>query len=179
MYLSPVRFPLSGLTCLKEEKMPYIRSKAVEYAHKWAFSRNPKYLNYDGLGGDCTNFISQCVFAGGARMNYTPTYGWYYINGNNKSPSWTGVEFLYNFLTKNKGVGPYGVAAELHDIEPGDIIQLSFDGKNYTHSLFVVQVGQPVPERVLIATHTADADNRPLASYKFTDYRCIHIIGSR
>lgn len=24
-------------------------------------------------------------------MNYSKNNGWYYINGNNKSPSWTGV----------------------------------------------------------------------------------------
>jgi hypothetical protein len=159
--------------------MAYMRWKAVEYAHKWAYSRNPRFLNYDDFGGDCTNFISQCIYAGGARMNYTPTFGWYYIDGNNKAPAWTGVEFLYNFLTKNKGAGPYGVKANLYDIEPGDIIQLSFDGTNFGHSLFVVQVGQPEPEKVLIATHTRDSDNRPLASYDFQAYRCIHIIGSR
>jgi hypothetical protein len=36
----------------------YDRSAAVAYAHKWAYSRNPAYYNYDKLGGDCTNFAS-------------------------------------------------------------------------------------------------------------------------
>lgn len=75
----------------------YNRQKVYEYAKKWAYSRNPKYYNYDAIGGDCTNFVSQCIFAGCGQMNYNKGTGWYYINGNNKSPSWTGVEFLYNF----------------------------------------------------------------------------------
>lgn len=28
-------------------------------------------------------------------MNYTKDIGWYYINGNNKSPSWTGGEYTF------------------------------------------------------------------------------------
>lgn len=41
-------------------------------------------------------------------MNYQKENGWYYKNGNQKFPSWTGVEFLYQFLINNKLVGPYG-----------------------------------------------------------------------
>ncbi len=160
--------------------MAYSRPDAVAYAHRWAFSRNPKYMNYDRFGGDCTNFVSQCIFAGVARMNYTPTFGWYYIDGNNKTPSWTGVEYLYNFLIGNEGPGPFGVRANLYDIQPGDVIQLSFDGTNFGHSLFVVQVGLPSSlDKILIATHTMDSDNRPVSSYSFNTYRCIHIIGAR
>ena len=42
---------------MKEKK--YDRDKVIEYAKKWAYSRNPQYYNYDGIGGDCTNFASQ------------------------------------------------------------------------------------------------------------------------
>lgn len=40
-------------------------------------------------------------------MNYSK-YCWYYKNGNNKSASWSGVEYLYKFLVNNKTAGPYG-----------------------------------------------------------------------
>lgn len=50
---------------------------------------------------------SQCIFAGSNVMNYSKSNGWYYINGNNKSPSWSGVEFLHKFLITNKLAGPY------------------------------------------------------------------------
>ncbi len=45
----------------------YNGSSAANYAQEWAYSRNPYYLNCDieaGGGGDCTNFVSQCVRAG-------------------------------------------------------------------------------------------------------------------
>jgi hypothetical protein len=45
-------------------------------------------------------------------MNYMPTYGWYYKSANDKSPSWTGVRFLYDFLVRGKGgPGPFAVEA--------------------------------------------------------------------
>ena len=86
----------------------YNRTLAINYATKWALSRNPKYYNFDSVGGDCTNFISQCIFAGSKKMNYSHKNGWYYNSGYDKSPSWSGVEYLYNFLTTNKGLGPRG-----------------------------------------------------------------------
>lgn len=86
------------------KEVQYDRHKAYNYAQKWAFKRNPIYYNFDNVGGDCTSFVSQCIFAGIGIMNYTKNTGWYYKNGNDKSPSWSGVEFLYNFLTNNKSV---------------------------------------------------------------------------
>ena len=76
----------------------YNRRAAVDYANRWALSRNPAFYDYTGIGGDCTNFASQVVYAGCGVMNYTPDTGWYYIDANNKSPSWTGVQFFYDFM---------------------------------------------------------------------------------
>ena len=80
----------------------YKRDDSVKYAKKWAYLRNPKYYNYDAIGGDCTNFVSQCIYEGCKVMNYDKVNGWYYKKANDKSPSWTGVEFLYKFLINNK-----------------------------------------------------------------------------
>ena len=55
----------------------YRREAAVEYAKKWAMGRNPRYLDFENFGGDCTNFASQCIYAGSGIMNYTPVMGWY------------------------------------------------------------------------------------------------------
>ena len=57
--------------------MSYNCEKAVAYAEEWAFRRNPRYLSFDGIGGDCTSFISQCLYTGSGVMNYTPVMGWY------------------------------------------------------------------------------------------------------
>ena len=118
----------------------YNRDKTVAYAKKWAFGRNPKYYNYDNVGGDCTNFISQCLYNGSKVMNYEKTTGWYYINGNNKSPSWTGVEFLYKFIVNNKGVSIFGKEVKEDEIEIGDaVILCDLDGNGVEEYKIEVQ----------------------------------------
>lgn len=154
----------------------YQREKAVKYAKQWAYSRNPKYYNYDKIGGDCTNYISQCIFAGADIMNYQKSIGWYYINANQKSPSWTGVEFLYKFLTTNKSVGPFGREVSRKDIEIGDIAQLSFDGKKFEHTLMIVnKIEKDNINQVYITSHTYDNFNKPITDYVYKKIRWIHI----
>ncbi len=94
---------------------PYERSAVVEYAKKWALPRNPAYLDFEELGGDCTNFASQCIYAGSGVMNWTPVMGWYYASSNHRTASWTGVEYLYRFLTSNQGPGPYAEEVDATD----------------------------------------------------------------
>ena len=138
--------------------MQYNRRAAIEYAQKWALGRNPRYYNFDKIGGDCTNFVSQCLYAGKKEMNYQEI-GWYYKNANQKSPSWTGVEFLYQFLVNNKGAGPQGIIVDKKQIEEGDVIQLSFDGNIYGHTAIVTSIDY---NKLLIAAHTIDSKNRDI-----------------
>lgn len=160
--------------------MEYNRMKAVEYAHKWVFRRNPKYYDFDPLGGDCTNFVSQCLHESGAPMNYKRDVGWYYSSLRNRSAAWTGVPFLYRFIVTNEGAGPYGTEQPLSKAALGDIVQLNLNGREYGHSLLIVAInGEPVPGNILIACHTADSDYRPLDTYWPISMRLIHIEGVR
>ena len=156
--------------------MVYNRDAAVEYATEWAYRRNPRYFDFSDLGGDCTNFASQCLYAGAGIMNYTPLYGWFYISANNRTPSWTGVNQLYNFLVNNTGPGPQGRVVALNQIERGDIIQLRFGaGMEFDHSPVVVDAGFGTPDTILVAAHSNDSDCRQLSSYRYRDLRPIHI----
>ncbi len=158
----------------------YDRAKAVEYADKWAYFRNPKYYDFSNLGGNCTNFASQCIYAGSGVMNYNPVYGWYYISLNQRSPSWTGVMYLYDFLINNRSVGPFGSEISIYDIEPGDICQLKFDSGDFQHNPVIVRVNYPIsPDNVFVAANSYDSNCRPLSSYGYTDIRFIHIEGVR
>lgn len=155
----------------------YNREAAILYARRWAMSRNPNYYDYEKLGGDCTNFVSQCIYAGSGVMNYKPTFGWYYASANNHSPSWTGVPYLYNFLTRKTGIGPAGTEAAMSIMQPGDISQFT-DGKTYYHSQFITSVGSPPAlHNILVCTHTYDNTDKPLSSYENKGIRFIHING--
>ena len=163
--------------------IPYNRIAAVQYAHRWAYSRNPRYYNYDGIGGDCTNFASQCLYAGTGVMNFTPTFGWYYRNANDKAPAWTGVPYFYNFMTRGEvNSGPFGEEVDISQVLPGDFVQLNFKNGNgdvFDHTPIIVERKVPVTlDNILVAAHSDDADFRPLSSYQFQDIRFIHILGA-
>ncbi len=154
--------------------VPYDRIKATEYAKEWAYLRNPGYYDFQNLGGDCTNFASQCLLAGSGVMNYP---SWYYYNLNDRSPSWTGVEFLYDFLVKNKGLGPRGEECGIEDVKKGDLVQLDFNGDgHYSHTPVITSVSYPPSASgILVSAHTADSKDRPLDTYSFRKARFIHI----
>ena len=49
----------------------YNRIAARDYAYKYWSSYNPAYTSYKGNGGDCANFVSQCLHAGGIPTDAT------------------------------------------------------------------------------------------------------------
>lgn len=163
--------------------LPYDRRAAVEYAHQWAFGRNPAFYDFSEIGGDCTNFASQCLYAGTGVMNFTPDFGWYYIDANDRAPAWSGVQYFWNFMTREDiSVGPWGVRTSFQYLRPGDFVQLRFlESKEvFAHTPVVVDVGYPpTMSNILVAAHSYDADNRPLDTYQnVEEMRFLHIIGA-
>lgn len=158
----------------------YNRTKAVDYALKWAYGRNPAYADFENMGGDCTNFASQCIYAGAGVMNFTPTFGWYYRSLNDRSPAWSSARYLNKFLLSNSSVGPFARVVSISEIKIGDIIQLADSGGDIYHSLFVTKiVGNPNVFSVYVTAHTFDSLNRSLASYSFNTYMPLQIMGVR
>lgn len=158
----------------------YDREKVVAYARKWALDHNPKYINFTGLGGDCTNFASQCVYAGAGIQNYKLLYGWYYNSSEDRAPAWSSVEYFHRFITRNEAEGPYASETTIDKMQIGDIIQLATYMTVFHHTLVVTQVGEvPAPDNILICAHTYDSLDRPLNTYDMSKTRYLHIEGVR
>lgn len=155
---------------------PYLRERAVEYARKYAFSQNPLFGNFKGIGGNCTNFVSQAIYAASCVMNYTPTFGWYFISLDDRSPSWTGVDYFYDFMTSNEAVGPFAEETTPERAEIGDVIQLGREGEGYYHTLLIVGFDGDDP---LVAAQTDNALDRPLSTYTYDYSRFLKILGIR
>lgn len=157
------------------QEISYNRGAAVAYARKWALGRNPEYYDFEKLGGDCTNFASQCIYAGARTMNFTSVLGWYYRSSYDRTASWTGVEYLYNFLVNNRGIGPYARVVPPREAKPGDIVQLGTESGGFYHSPVITAV----TPTIMVAAHTYDALDRPLYSYVYEMVRFLHIEGVR
>ena len=154
----------------------YDRVSAVAYAKRWALLRNPLYLDFHSIGGDCTNFVSQCLYAGCGVMNTTPVYGWYYYSADNRSPSWTSVIYLYRFLLSNQGNGPFARETTAHEMRIGDVVQLGYEGKPFSHAVLVVALRK---DGIYVASHSEDAWMKPLSLYRQPLRRFLHIEGVR
>lgn len=160
--------------------IPYNRDRAVEYARRWALARNPLFLDFTGRGGDCTSFVSQSVFAGCGVMDFTPTFGWYYVTADNRAPAWAGVDEFFNFITGapqfvNAGgnTGPRGFnVTDGRVIDRGDVIQLANDRGEFYHSLLISEL---TDNDILVCAHSDDALDRPISTYNFATLRVIHI----
>ena len=165
-------------------EIAYDRERAVEYARRWALSRNPLFVDFTEIGGNCTNFVSQCIYAGAPVMNYTDTFGWYYTSPSDRAPAWSGVDELYNFLVGEMGfrgedslVGPYGVRAVMpSQVQIGDVVQLKNKAGEFYHSLIISGFREG---DILVCAQSNDALDRPLSSYSYAGLRVIHILGAR
>jgi hypothetical protein len=164
--------------------VPYNRMKAQEYANIWWNGANPSYIDFDV---NCTSFVSQCLFAGGAPMNYTGKRetGWWY-QGMAKdrelwSFSWAVAHSLCSHLTKSRT----GLRAEIKDhasaLTIGDVICYDWDGNGrFQHTTIVTAIdaaGMP-----LVNAHTVNSKHRYWDykdSYAWTPntkYRFCHIL---
>lgn len=146
---------------------------ATTYAKKWAKSRNPRYNDHDGAGGDCTNFVSQCVVAGGKSMTkpspvpagITGTVNhWYSVrytsNGAYKwkeSSSFVNVLDFYTYW-KYKGVTTalYSSKAALKDgAGVGNVVQLKNGSGKWYHSIIITG---GIGDRMTYCCHTGDVE---------------------
>lgn len=153
----------------------YDRKKAVDYARRWALERNPKYGDFSGMGGDCTNFISQCLLAGDGVMNYDYIKGWFFVDMSNRSPSWTSVAFLQRFLLrKDEGKGPIAQIVKLEDLEVGDLVQIRQNPSYFNHSVIVSDI---IGGEIFVCAHSNDALDKRLNSYYAKAFMPLRILG--
>lgn len=147
----------ASLRDLSGERFTYDRRATVQYAERWWNSYNPAYRQF---AVDCTNYVSQCMYAGGAPMRGAPDRGsgWWY-QGDNWSYSWAVAHSLRWYLSGSTS-GLTGKEMEsARDLIPGDIICYDFEGDgNWNHNTIVVTKdanGMP-----LVNAHTDNSRNR-------------------
>jgi len=116
------------------------RKDAIEYMDRYCgaagneeygFSYNPKYRNYNSLGGDCTNFASQVLHEGG---KFRKTSAWNY-DKSGATRAWVNAQAFKNYLLySGRGTciayGTYDkVYKAAYKLLPGDIIAYEKEGK--------------------------------------------------
>lgn len=187
---NPSQFQQGEYIELNVSDSSYDRKKVVSYAEKWCNNRNPEYSPYDDLGGNCQNFASQCIHAGGINMdcNGVIDLQWKYYGDevnpnqatNGRSYSWTGVDMFYTYVKNNYSDGLVSLTdIDYNYAQPGDIIHVGAYN-DWRHALVITNVKknrQGEVEEIIVASNTADRFNYPLSAYIYTAARLIHILG--
>ncbi|KAA6463479.1 hypothetical protein DX932_16705 [Bacillus cereus] len=154
----------------------YNAQDAVNYALKWAWVNNPTYINWDLRGGDCANFVSQALYAGGINMrepsplpNRTITDGDYWFGHtwriNRVSSSWINAHKFYQYwskhVSKSETLSPMQI---FHDMRPGDVLQYkSVKGGKVWHTLMVTDRDSSNKRTIYITQHTPPRKNKDYA----------------
>ncbi|MBU3160234.1 amidase domain-containing protein [Clostridium frigoris] len=117
----------------------YDRKLATSYALKYALEANKKYKFYEfvnGSGGDCTNFVSQCLRAGGATMDYNNIRPWWYEGSGKASICWAVANSLFWYLKTNQKLNRNVIkGSEIEDLSKLEIGDVVFY-ENYNNSIF-------------------------------------------
>ncbi len=132
---------------------------------------NPEYYDFNGQGGDCTNFTSQCIHAGGipTDSDWAPyTY------------AWVNAYYSEEYFAANHGKKVRQATAG--DIYPGSVLYLDRRrDESYHHSVFCVgtnSAGTPI-----INCHTSDRYHMPwdysgeeITTVQLTSYRMSELV---
>ncbi|HZG77655.1 MAG TPA: amidase domain-containing protein [Paenibacillus sp.] len=146
----------------------YDREAARAYAERHWNEPNPQFIHFDV---DCTNYVSQCLYAGGAPMHYGAgrESGWWYRgrSGGREmwSFSWSVAHAFHWYLMsgRNEGLAAERVP-EPTDLTIGDVICYDFDGDGrFEHTAVVT--GADGAGRPLVNAHTTNSRAR------YWDYR--------
>lgn len=118
----------------------YNRNAAQSYAYTYVLSPNSSYVNFESMGGNCTNFTSQCLRAGGIPFDEIGGYQWYYYNSTNRAPAWTSANYFRTYYKNNVGSssikGIKAVTSDFASMRLGDLVQLVSSG-TASHSMFI------------------------------------------
>lgn len=134
----------------------YSWRKAVAYADKYWRHYNPAYPNYSSRGGDCANFVSQCLRAGGETTDRTWRVG---------SVAWVNNWGLRNWLMRtHRG----RAVSSINRLGRGDIVNYDWTGNGTFDHVAIITNSR----YMLVTQHSTNRHNVPwsrgAARHRFT-----------
>ncbi len=132
----------------------------VDYDNSWY---SPYYDSFDN---DCTNFVSQCLSAGGwnnTGLDPYDDFNWFhYWNGRGgHSHSFSKAENLFDFLWFS---GRGNLVSYWDELEPGDVVQVNWDGGwPVSHTMIVTYKDDW--GGIYLTQHSQNRLNKPVWAY--------------
>ena len=142
----------------------YNVSNAIAYADKYCINYNTSYNSYKGRGGDCANFVSQCLYAGGFKQDSV----WY-----KHSVAWINV---MKQIAHFKAYGTF-LNASNSNLLKGNPIYFDWNGDStYDHA--TICVGRNNSGIAILDSHTKDLYHATWTNWSFKKAATIQLRGS-
>jgi hypothetical protein len=186
---SPFRLALTSINAQEIVNYAHVYSGNYDSHAQLNRGTNPAWSFYGGVGGDCTNFVSQALKFGGwsnAPGLWNTSLGWWGYNKTEctgitpcQSYSWTGADYFYDFVQKNSGRAY--LVTTFGELQPGDIIQVNYPPvsgvQDYPmeHSMIVTHKNPKSTSGIagyyelMVAYHSSNTLDKP-----FTDFYNAH-----
>lgn len=158
----------------------YNRNVAANYAETYWYNYNTNYRDYTRDGGDCANFVSQCLYAGGA---YFIGFGnnssncWWYDNKNTSTTSDDVASTTWTYCPSQKPFILSGWGKEVNptSLSRGDLVYYDWTGDGVWDHVAIV-TGFDSSGTPLVTCHTTDYHNiKWNYGGSSCKYSCIHI----
>ena len=159
---------------------PYDRAAAERYMRQYDHQRNDRWHAYDDVGGNCMNFGSQVLLAGGIPMDEEGGSKWFWRGQNDLDLSWINVGRFYSYARENRGYGLVAdTEANYYTGGVGDILILGPDGGHNHTTVISGIVRNELGETVdyLLCSNTTNYTDFPAGAYYYTSHRLIKIYG--
>ena len=159
---------------------PYDRAAAEQYMRQYDHQRNDRWYAYDDVGGNCMNFGSQVLLAGGIPMDEEGGSKWFWRGQNDLDLSWINVGRFYSYARENRGYGLVAdTEANYYTGGVGDILILGPDGGHNHTTVISGIVRNELGETVdyLLCSNTTNYTDFPAGAYYYTSHRLIKIYG--
>lgn len=165
------------LAITASDAFAYNGAAAAAYADTYWHNYNPAWPSFANSGGDCTNFVSQALYAGGIAMRPSPTYSgdaaWYMVSKTHHrwsyALSWINVQHQSTFALQHLpgvtrvasyyGLAPGQTAAD--NAGEGDIVLYDWNNDGtYDHEAIITASDGAKPDGTanwdLVDAHTND-----------------------
>ena len=159
---------------------PYDRAAAEQYMRQFDHQRNSRWYAYDDVGGNCMNFGSQVLLAGGIPMDEEGGSKWFWRGQNDLDLSWINVGRFYSYARENRGYGLVAdTEANYYTGGVGDILILGPDGGHNHTTVISGIVRNELGETVdyLLCSNTTNYTDFPAGAYYYTSHRLVKIYG--
>ncbi len=141
--LADLRREFANASIIHDPNMPkdaetYDYERAVEYAKKYAETKNPEFYDVGDMTGNCANFVSQAVWYGFGGESMSNEW-----QGNSSGTlAWENVNHFWDYINSKKELGGTPVNG-VTSMNEGDVLQirtatLTDERERFTHTMILV-----------------------------------------